>query len=128
MRDGFVQAVQVLHIDGRPDIDTGRLQFLDVLPALRVPAARRIGVGQLVDQHQRGATRQRTIEIELAEHAIAIRHIPHRQAVDALDQCLGLGAAMRFDHADDHVNALLAQHRAAVSIAKVLPTPAEAPK
>ncbi len=51
LRDDVVEALQVLDVDGRDHGDAGVEQFLDVLPAFRVLAARGVGVGQLVDQH-----------------------------------------------------------------------------
>ena len=41
-------------------------QLVDVLPALRVARARRVGVRQLVDEDQRRLARERRVEIELA--------------------------------------------------------------
>ncbi len=48
------------------DVDAGVEQFLDVLPALGVARAGRVGVRQLVDQDQRRLARQRGVEVELA--------------------------------------------------------------
>ncbi len=104
--DRLVQAVQVLDVDGGPDIDAGGTQLLDVLPALGVAAAQRIRMRQLVDQDQRGSARQRAVEVELLQHAAAIGHVAHRQPFQAGQQRLGLGAAMRFHHADRHIGAL----------------------
>ena len=51
--DDVVQALQVLHVHRRPDVDAGVEQLLDVLPALGVARARRVAVRQFVEQHQR---------------------------------------------------------------------------
>ncbi len=45
-----VEALDVLDVQGRVDVDAGRQHLLDVLVALRVAAARRIGVGEFVDR------------------------------------------------------------------------------
>ena len=50
--DDIVEAFDVLDVQGREDIDAGRKQLLDVLPALGVAAAGRVGVGELVDQRE----------------------------------------------------------------------------
>jgi hypothetical protein len=72
-------------------------------------AARGIRMRELVDQNQRGASGQRAVEIELRQHAVPIRNLAQRQALESIEQRLGLGAAMRLDHADHHVHALLTQ-------------------
>ena len=51
-RDHVVQALDVLDVQGRVDVDAGRQQLLDVEIALGMPAARGVGVGELVDQHR----------------------------------------------------------------------------
>ena len=50
--DHVVQALDVLDVDRRVDVDAGGEQLLDVEIALGMPAARRVGVGELVDQHE----------------------------------------------------------------------------
>ena len=40
LRDDVVQAFEMLHVDRRVDVDAGREQLLDVLPALRMARAR----------------------------------------------------------------------------------------
>ena len=56
--DQVVQALQVLDVDGGPDVDAGIQQLLDVLPALGVArrrlAADEVGVRQLIDQQDGG--------------------------------------------------------------------------
>ncbi len=49
--DDVVEALQVLDVDRGDDGDAGVEQLLDVLPALGVLAARGVGVGEFVDQH-----------------------------------------------------------------------------
>ena len=55
--DLVVQRLQVLDVDGREDVDSGREHVGDVLVALRVLDAGSVGVGELVDQGQLGARR-----------------------------------------------------------------------
>jgi hypothetical protein len=50
--DDVVEAVYVLDVERRIDVDAGCEQFLDIEVALGIAGARRIAVRQLVDQHQ----------------------------------------------------------------------------
>ena len=99
----------MLDVERRIDVDPGGEQFLDILIALGVAAARRVGVGEFVDQHQ------------LRAGARGSRRGPSRRACGpdgrssrrgmismAAGQRLGFGAAMRFDHADDDIDAGIA--------------------
>ena len=65
--DDVVEAFDVLDVERRPDVDARVEQFLDVLPALGVPQALGVGVGQLVDEDQLRAAGERGVEIELAQ-------------------------------------------------------------
>ena len=59
-----------------------------------------VGVRELVDQQQRRLARERGVEVELRQRAVAVRHLLQRQALEAGEQRLGLGAAVRLDDAD----------------------------
>jgi hypothetical protein len=67
-------------------------------------------VRQFVEQHQRlrvrGAKGQRCVEVEFPQHAIAVRHCLERQPRQPPGHGLGVGAAMRLDHADHERQAL----------------------
>ena len=108
--DDVVQALQVLHVHRRPDVDTRVEQFLDVLPAFRVARARRVAVRQFVQQHQAvvvvRAEGQRGIEVELLQHAVAVGHGLQRQARQVARHDLGLGAAVGLDEAHHQRRAL----------------------
>lgn len=69
-----VQALQVLDVQRRIDVDASIEQLLDILPALGMARAFHIGMGQLIDQDQRGVTLEGGIEIELLEVGAAIGH------------------------------------------------------
>jgi hypothetical protein len=88
-------------------------KFLDVLPALGMARTGDVGMGQLVHQDQGRAPRQGGVEVELLQHLAAIGNLARRQAFEPAEQGLGFLAAMRLDHADDHVRAL-----------RLLPSPA----
>ena len=55
-----------------PHVDAGVEQLEHVLPALDVPAARRVRVRELVDEDQRGLPRERRVEVELLERDAAV--------------------------------------------------------
>ena len=102
--DDVVQALEVLDVERREDVDAGREQLLDVLPALRMARARRVGVRELVDEDQRRMARERGVEIELAAACgPGSRASRGGSTVRPGEQRLGLRAAVRLDEADDDV-------------------------
>ncbi len=101
-----VQAFEMLNVQCGPDIDTGGEQLVDILPALRVAAARNIGVGVFVDQEQTGTPRQRGIEVELLHELIAIRDRLARKGFKAFHQQFGFPPSVSLHQAGDHVAAL----------------------
>ena len=62
----------MLDVQRRVDVDAGGEQLLDVLVALGMAAARRVGVGQLVDQHQARPAREDGVEVHLLERAALV--------------------------------------------------------
>ena len=67
LRDDVVEALDVLDVERGVDIDAVRQQLLDVEIALGVAAARRVGVGELVDQHELRMAREDGVEVHLLE-------------------------------------------------------------
>ena len=67
LRDDVVEALDVLDVEGGVDVDAGGQQLLDVQIALGVAAAGRVGVGELVDQHELRAAREDGVEVHLLE-------------------------------------------------------------
>ena len=112
-----VEAFEVLDVDGGGDVDPGGEQFVDVLPALGMARALGVGMRQLVQQDQLWPPNERRVDIELAQQRAAVLDLARRQALQAVEQRLGLGAAVRLNPADHHVDALgaallrLLQHR-----------------
>ena len=67
LRDDVVQALDVLDIDRGVDVDAAAQQLLDVEIALGMAAAGRIGVGELVDQHDLRTAGDDGVEVHLLE-------------------------------------------------------------
>ena len=65
LRDDIVQAFDVLDVERGVDVDAGGDQFLDIHVALRMAAARRVGVREFVDQRELRPARQQRVEIHL---------------------------------------------------------------
>ena len=105
-----------------------REQLLDVLPALGVAGAGRVGVGQLVHQQQRGMAGERAVEVELLEPGAAIVDAAAGQDLQALEQAGGLGPAVGLHHPDDDVEAFGALGAGGLEHGEVFPTPGEAPR
>ena len=59
----------MLDVERRVDVDAGGEQLLDIHVALGMPAARRVGVGQLVDQDELRRALQDGVEVHLVEPA-----------------------------------------------------------
>ena len=106
LRDDVVQAFDVLDVDRGIDVDAAVEQLLDVEVALGMAAARRIGVGEFVDQNDLRPAGQDGVDIHLVEPLPAMFDAPARDDFEALEQGLGLLPAMGLDHADDDVVAI----------------------
>ena len=115
--DDVVEALQVLDVDRRDHGDARVEDLVDVLPPLRVSAARGVGVGQLVDEHDLRAALEDGVDVEFGEPGAAVVDVARRDDFDAVEQLCGLLAAVRFDHRCDDVGAAfqptvsLAEHR-----------------
>ena len=59
------QALHMLDVHRRPDMDAGLEQLLDILIALGMTAVGCIGMGQFVDDDQRRTSLERSIDVEL---------------------------------------------------------------
>ena len=88
----------MLDVDGGDHRDPGVEQFLDILPAFVVLAARCIGVGEFVDQDHLRVPCQHGRHVEFGEAAAAIFDVAGRDDLDALKQLSGFPAAMGLDH------------------------------
>ena len=109
LADDVVQTFDVLNVEGGIDIDACAQQLVDVLPALGMSCARRVGVRELVDEKERGPALERRVEIEfLDRRALDVEH-QRRQLLEALEQRRGLRAPVRLEQTDHDVGAAPAQ-------------------
>ena len=84
-------------------------QILDILEALLVPGAGDIGVRELIDDRDLGLARDDRVDIHLVLGGTAILDGAARNDLEVANFVHGLGAVVRFDETDDHVDPLGAQ-------------------
>ena len=99
------EALHMLNIERRPNVDPGFQQFGDVLPALRVAAAGRVGVRELVHQDDFGTAQKGGVQVKLAQRCVLMRHEPHREAFQFLGKLLCFRPAMWFDVSGNDIKA-----------------------
>ena len=107
LRDHVVEALDVLDVDRGVDVDAVAQQLLDVEIALGMAAAGRVGMGELVDQHDLRAAGDDGVEVHLLEPLAPVFDAPARNDLEPVEQRLGLLAAVRLDDADDDIVAVL---------------------
>ncbi len=101
--DRVVQRCEVLDADGGDDVDPGVEDLGHVLPALGVARAGDVGVGQLVDQDDRGSARDDGTDVQLGERRPPVRQGPQGQDLQAVEEAGGGGTAVGLDEAHDDV-------------------------
>ena len=107
LRDDVVEALDMLDVDGGVDVDAVVEQLLDVEIALGMAAAGRVGMGELVDQHDLRAARDDGVEVHLLEPLAFVFDPPAGNDLEPFEQSLRLFAAMGLDDADDDIVAVL---------------------
>ena len=105
LRDHVVEAFDVLDVDGGVDVDAVGQQFLDVEIALGMAAARRVGMGEFVDQGDLRAARDQRVEVHLLERLVLVVDPLARQHLKPLQQRFRLRPPMGLDDADDDIGA-----------------------
>ena len=111
-RHDVVQALEMLDVDGRINVDAGGQQLFHILIALVVPAAGRVRMRKLVDQHELRPSRKDRVHVHLGQGAPLILHRLPGDDLQPVDQRFGLDATMGLHHPDDHIHAVaLARHR-----------------
>ena len=104
--DRIVQALEMLDVDGGDDVDAGGEHLVDVLVALLVPQARRVGVRELVDQGQLRRTADHGVDVHLLEVERPCSAPQRRHDLEPLGERGGLGPVVRLEVADHDVAAL----------------------
>ena len=102
-----VQALEVLDVHGRDDVGPGFQDLVDVLVALRVSHARRVRVGQLVDEGQLRPAGDDGVEIHLGEHEVAVVAPQPGNLLDAVRERCRLWPVVRLEVADHDVTAVV---------------------
>ena len=107
--DDVVEALDVLDVHRRVDVDASVEQLAHVLPPLGVTRAGRVGVGQLVDQDQGRTARERAVQVEFAQGRPPIVDDTRGEHLEPLQKRLGLRTPVGLDVADDHIHASVAR-------------------
>ena len=103
LRDDVVQALDMLDVQRRIDVDAAIEQFLDVEIALRMAAALGIGMGEFVDQHEIRPAGEDAVEVHLLERPALVADRDAGDDLEAGDESFGLLAAVGLDDADDDI-------------------------
>ena len=101
--DHVVDALEVLEVQCGDDIDARIEQDLDILPPLLVKASRRVGVGELVDQHHLRCSLEDGLKVHLFEGLAPVGEVCARQDVEVGDLLGRVLATVGLDIADHHV-------------------------
>ncbi len=94
----------MLDIDRGPDVDPSAQQFLDVLVAFGMTAFGRIGMRELIDDHEARPSRQSGVEIEFLDQVTAIDRLASRQDLQSFEESGGFCSPMRLDEADHDIH------------------------
>ncbi len=105
--DHVAERLQVLDVDGGDDVDAGREQFGDVLPALGVAGAGRVRVGELVHEGDRGAAGQDRVDVHLGEGGAPVFQGAARHLLQAAQHGLRARASVVLHERDHAVRAAL---------------------
>ncbi len=105
--DAVAEALEVLDVDGRPDVDAVREQDGDIVVALGPRRLRRVRVRQLVDDRDARTALDQPRDIGLGLGAAARSVAHHGRGLEAARALLGRDAPVRLEIADHDVGALL---------------------
>ena len=72
LRHDIVQALDMLDVERGVDVDANGEQFLHVEITLRMPAARRVGMGEFVHQRDLRTALQESVQVHLVEDMAVI--------------------------------------------------------
>jgi hypothetical protein len=96
----------VLHVYGGDDRNASLEQIQDVFVAFLVFRAGSVGVGQLVDDRDRGAPGYYGVDIHLFEGDAAVFYPPEWNSLEVSNQRRGLCPPMGLDVGNDDIDAL----------------------
>ena len=102
-----IEALDMLDIDCRVDVDAAMEQFLDVEVALGMTTAGRVGMGQFVDQRDLRAARDDGVEVHLLERLALVVEPLAGNDLQSVEERLRLLTPMRFEDANDDIVAVL---------------------
>ena len=114
--DQIVQALQMLNVERADHVDAGIQQLEDVLIALTMPAARHIGVCELVDDRDLRLASEHRVEVHLLDRDRPIIDTEPRHVLQAFDERRRFGASVRLDESEDYVDSARAQACASSSM------------
>ncbi len=97
----------MLDVHRTDDVDPGAEQFVHVLVPLGVLPAGRVGVGQLVHEYDGRPAGEDGVHVHLFEDDPAVLDPAARDEFQSFDERGRFRTAVRFDHPDDRVHALL---------------------
>jgi hypothetical protein len=103
LRDYVIEALDVLDVDGRVDVDAVTHQFFDVEIAFGVAAAFDVGVCEFIDQDDLWPAGDDGVEVHFLERLLFILDVSARNDFQACQQRYGIFAAMGLDDAGDDV-------------------------
>ena len=106
LEDRVVEALEVLDVDRRDDVDPGGEDLVDVLVALLVAHPGRVRVRELVDQRELGRARDHRVDVHLLELELAERAAQARHDLEPLGERGRLRPVVRLEVADHDVAAL----------------------
>ena len=102
--DHVVEALQVLDVEGRDDVDPGGQDVLDILVPFRVPASGDVGVGQLVDERDLGLAGQNGVHVHLFHGDAVILLAAPGNDFQPAGEFGDLRPAVRLEQSDDDVD------------------------
>src|ERR1700747_2088097 len=83
-----VEALDMLDIKRRKNIDPGGDDFLDIEIAFGMSAARRVGMSELVDKHELGAALEDCVQIHFAQEMALVLDLLSRDDLKAFEKRL----------------------------------------
>ena len=105
--DAAAEALEVLDVDRRPDVDAALQEEIDVVVALGPRRAGRVGVRELVDDRDARPALDQPVDVGLRLGPAARPVVHDGRVLEAARPLLGRDAPVRLEVADHDVGALL---------------------